>query len=248
MKKEILLLMIAIVLISGVSAIRINEVEMNPIGGSSGNEWIELYNDKNTEVDISGWEVWEGLSKPKKIFTIPNETIIQKDDFYVIELDNARTLNNAGDFVTLYDLNSNKIDETETLKDEKNNDKTNQYCNGVWEFLESTKNSENNCSKETDTYKESTTQTIEETTKSETTSNKKEDSSSEKEVTYEPLAEEIPSSIKLETITLNPKVIKTENNNEEIGKSYAFYGFVAFSIFLGVLFIIRKNRYKNEFK
>jgi len=247
--KRIIFLIIFIISITNVSAVRINEVEINPIGGTSGNEWIELYNDKNTDVNISSWEVWEGIygrQGPKLILSIPEGIIIKKDDFYVIELDNARTLNNAGDFVILYNSEGNEVDRTETLKEQEISSKTWQLCN-VWEFRASTRGEENNCSKETDTNKESTTQTIEETTESETSSSD-EQSSSEKEITYETLAEKIPSSIKLETINLNPKVIKTENNNEGISKSYAFYGFVAFSVFLGVLFIIRKKRYKNEFR
>ena len=244
--KGIIFLIIFIILITNVSAIMINEVETNPPEGSSGIEWVELYNDESIDIDISGWKVWEGLSSPRKIFTIPNETILSSNDFFVIELDNARTLNNAGDFVTLYDSNETKIDETETLKEQKSSSKTWQLCDS-WEFLESTKNSENNCSKEKTKTEDTTSYQEDEETKSETSSSDKK-SSSEKEIVYEPLAEETPSSIKLETINLNPKVIKTENNNEEISKSYAFYGFVAFSVFLGVLFIIRKNRYKNEFR
>jgi len=61
---------------------------------------------------------------------------------------------------------------------------------------------------------------------------------------------ETPSKeIKLETISLNPKVIKSEDDIQNLNKNnYAIYGFVAFSVLLGVLFILRKNKYnKNEF-
>jgi len=235
MKKEILLLMIMIVLISGVSAIRINEVEMNPVGTDSKNEWIELYSEE--EVNLEDY----------KLVNNDGDELNLEGNFsgYFIYIFSKQWLDNSDEKVFLY-KESELIDETDTFDDSKNDDLTWQLCD-VWEFRESTKEKENNCSKETDTNEESTTQTIEETTKSETSSSD-EQSSSEKEVTYEPLAEETPSSIKLETINLNPKVIKTENNNEEINKSYAFYGFVAFSVFLGVLFIIRKNKYKNEFR
>lgn len=55
--------------------------------------------------------------------------------------------------------------------------------------------------------------------------------------------------IELETISLNPKVIKSEDDMENLNKNnYAIYGFVFFSVLMAVLFIVRKNRYKkNEF-
>lgn len=53
-----------------------------------------------------------------------------------------------------------------------------------------------------------------------------------------------------ETIILNPQVIKSENDNENLGKSnYAIYGLVFFCVLLVVLFTLRKNKYnKNEFR
>ena len=63
------------------------------------------------------------------------------------------------------------------------------------------------------------------------------------------LSNSLPSSkMELETINLNPKDIKTEENSEKTGENYAVYWLIAFSILLGVLFALRKNKYKNEFK
>ncbi len=52
-----------------------------------------------------------------------------------------------------------------------------------------------------------------------------------------------------EIIQLNPKTIKSEDDNKKIEKSnYTKYGFVIFCVLLGSLFIIRKKRFnKNEF-
>lgn len=45
------------------------------------------------------------------------------------------------------------------------------------------------------------------------------------------------------------KSIKNENDIEKIDKSsYAIYGFFAFCILLGVLFLLKKKEYKNEFE
>jgi len=40
-------------LISFISSIRINEVELNPYGTDSGNEWLEFYS--KGEVNLTGW-------------------------------------------------------------------------------------------------------------------------------------------------------------------------------------------------
>ncbi len=58
-----------------------------------------------------------------------------------------------------------------------------------------------------------------------------------------------------EIIKLNPQVIKSEEDKENLdnakisGNNYAVYGFVVFCLLLGFLFIIKKNRFKkNEFR
>jgi competence ComEA-like helix-hairpin-helix protein len=52
----------------------------------------------------------------------------------------------------------------------------------------------------------------------------------------------------LEAIKLTPKSIKSEDDKEKISKKdYLKYGFVFFCILIGILFIIKGNRYKNEF-
>ena len=65
----------------------------------------------------------------------------------------------------------------------------------------------------------------------------------------EPVSRET-TPIELQTINLNPKVIKSEDDNENLGKNnYAVYGLVFFCVLLVVLFILRKNKYrKNEFR
>jgi len=233
-----ILLFMFVVLISNVSAIRINEVEMNPIGGSSGNEWIELYNDKNIEIDVSGWEVWEGVygeQGPKLILSIPEGTIIQKGSFYIVEWSKAK-LNNAGDFVILYDSNGTKIDETPLLKDKENNDMTWQLCDS-WEFKLSTKGGKNSCEE------------VPEEPTEEKEANDELPEIEEYQGIEEPVSKET-TPIELQTINLNPKVIKSEDDNENLSKSnYAIYGLVFFCVLLVVLFILRKNKYnKNEFR
>lgn len=62
------------------------------------------------------------------------------------------------------------------------------------------------------------------------------------------IREEETGPIELNIINLNPKVIKSENDNEKLNNSYAIYGFVIFCVLIIVLFVLRKNKYKNEFR
>ena len=66
----------------------------------------------------------------------------------------------------------------------------------------------------------------------------------------EEAAGETSAPAERETINLNPQVIKSEDDNENLSKSnYAVYGLVFFCVLLVVLFILRKNKYnKNEFR
>jgi len=55
----------------------------------------------------------------------------------------------------------------------------------------------------------------------------------------------------LQTINLNPKVIKSEENSQVSGKRCAIYGLFAFGVLLGLLFLIKnfiRKKYKNEFE
>lgn len=240
--KLLIVLLSIFISISSVSAIIISEVEINPLEGSSGREWIELYNDGENDSDISGWEIWEGISGtsgPKKILSIENETTIQEGGFYIIELSSAK-LNNGGDFVILYDLSGTKIDETETLKETTFSTKTHQYCNGKWEFLEETKNSENNCP--TEELEENEEVNVNETN---TDNNESMEDS--------PIIKNLSSQkeTELKTIDLNPKAIKSEENSQVSGKRYAIYGLFAFGVLLGLLFLIKnfiRKKHKNEFE
>jgi hypothetical protein len=62
------------------------------------------------------------------------------------------------------------------------------------------------------------------------------------------IRQEETGPIELNIINLNPKVIKSENDNEKLNNNYAIYGFVFFCVLIIVLFVLRGKRYKNEFK
>lgn len=70
----------------------------------------------------------------------------------------------------------------------------------------------------------------------------------EKDKAIEEVVERVPTKIELETIDLNPKAIKSEENSEDLDKrNYSGYGLAAFVVLLGLLFLIKTRKGKNEF-
>lgn len=86
----------------------------------------------------------------------------------------------------------------------------------------------------------------EETEENDQIENEKE--SPENELIYEEKTNK-REKVELDTIKLNAKTIKTENNKENSEKSnYAVYGLIGFCVLLGFLFILKKQKnYKTEF-
>jgi hypothetical protein len=121
---------------SVVSAIRINEVELNPAGEDKGNEWIELFNDE--EVNLTG--LWLLNSDGEK-FLLDNFSSFEG---YLVVVFPKQWLDNSNESISLYNSNS-LVDKTEVLVDSKNNNLAWSYCDGEWKFLEESKGSENNC-------------------------------------------------------------------------------------------------------
>jgi len=113
--------------------VRINEVELNPKGPDSGEEWIELYSDE--EVNLSGWAI-----------NNDGQNISLNQSFQgclVIEFE-KQWLDNSDEKITLINSEGNEICETDILEDSSNDDKTWCYCD-KWVFVDSSKEEENNC-------------------------------------------------------------------------------------------------------
>lgn len=227
------------------SSIIINEFEINPVGASEGTEWIELYNDGGEEIDLQDWEIWDGLSSPKKIYTI-DEKVLEPEEYYVIELTGLK-LNNNGEFITLYDSDNNSIDQTSELSDSGADINTWQYCDGEWKFVSSTKGEENDCQTEIiQEEEEETEQEVEETEEEKTEDEESEEEEIE-QLSYHLDQEETEEK---EIIKLNnPKDIKSPENKEESIcistnekiKSYAIYAFALLCVFIIAMLLKSKN-------
>jgi hypothetical protein len=94
-----------------VPKVDINEFESNP---QSGTQWVEILNNDNSSIDISGWQIYSGLPSETLMYTIPNSTTLGSKRFYVADISG---LNNAGDFIILKNSLTETIETTPTLAD-----------------------------------------------------------------------------------------------------------------------------------
>jgi hypothetical protein len=129
--------------------ILINEVEQDPLGTDTGNEWVELYNPTANIIDINGWTVSTTAGITVTI-TIPSGTSIQASGYYVITY-GSQWIDNKGESLILRDATSNEVDRTPSFNDTDNNGFSWQrYPNGHdtdsssdWSFRVSTKGASN---------------------------------------------------------------------------------------------------------
>ncbi len=231
--KRLLLILIFVILILSVSAIRINEVEMNPKDDCYDcTEWAELYSE--TKINLSGY--WIENSKSQIINLSGSGENYIKIDF------GKRFLTNSGDKLVLK-KEGQVIDKTKIFKDDKNNDKTWQFCEKEWIFDEQTKGKENKCGDEKENDEEDNDESEE----------KEEDDSEEErgqeftEATGKIIENPESQDEEVKPIVLNPQNIKTGIDSEEESENYAVYSFIAFSVLLAFLFWVKRKKYRNEF-
>ena len=107
--------------------ININEIMYNPPGADTDNEWLELYNNDTTDINITGWMLYEaGINHS---LTLIQGSMIIPSGGYAIIADNATTflgehqecnctvidsafsLNNSGEYIALKNATLGIIDE-----------------------------------------------------------------------------------------------------------------------------------------
>ncbi|OIO81789.1 hypothetical protein AUJ84_00125 [Candidatus Pacearchaeota archaeon CG1_02_32_132] len=116
------------------SAIILTEVELNPEGSDSGNEWVEIYSSE--DFNLNGTYL---KNKDEKKY---NLTGIFRG-YLVIQFE-SQWLDNSNESVYLFD-SEGLIDETDIFQDSDNDNFAWSLCRGNWEFISSTKGAENNC-------------------------------------------------------------------------------------------------------
>gem|GEM_PF-6229190 len=79
-------------------AIVISEFLPNPDGSDSGEEWVELFNPSNADVDLSDWKLDDqGQAVGSSAYTFPKNSVIKAQGYLVVDLpEGSFTLNNTG--------------------------------------------------------------------------------------------------------------------------------------------------------
>ena len=153
--KYSIILLLSVILIAGLSApayaqtitdhVVINEVDTNPPGDDSQfiSEWVELYNPTNDDVDLSGWQI--SSSFIKKIYTIPDGTIISSGNFLTF-VNEKNWFTDAAESIELTNNAGILIDQTREIYDNDDDLKSWQRTyDGYsdWKFVSGTAGSSN---------------------------------------------------------------------------------------------------------
>ncbi|MCX6340563.1 MAG: lamin tail domain-containing protein, partial [Candidatus Aureabacteria bacterium] len=103
----------------------INEVAWMGTGANPEHEWIELYNNTNASVNLSGWQI-EGLGAGSNAITIPSGKSIAAKGFFIIAdnsnvfsdndivedyCDSSVELDDGGELLVLRDSSNNIVDQ-----------------------------------------------------------------------------------------------------------------------------------------
>ena len=94
-----------------VSGIVFSEILPSPEGSDVDEEWIEIFNQNNFEVNLSGWKI-KDIEGKTTTYIFPQNTKISANDFLVLKRKDTKiTLNNNKDGLILFSPNGSKIDE-----------------------------------------------------------------------------------------------------------------------------------------
>ncbi|OIO45563.1 hypothetical protein COX24_03820 [bacterium (Candidatus Gribaldobacteria) CG23_combo_of_CG06-09_8_20_14_all_37_87_8] len=88
----------------------ITEVLPNPEGKDSENEFIELFNQEETPLDLTGWQICDKIGQ-SKTFTFESKIVAPKSFILLFIKETKISLNNEGDGLWLLDKQGNLIDE-----------------------------------------------------------------------------------------------------------------------------------------
>lgn len=128
------LLLFAFITTSGLAAVVINEVELDPYGDDTP-QWIELYNTGDAEVDIGSWSIVPLSNKSIEYFI--DLVTIPARGFYLLILE-ENWMNPSEETLILRDENGIVVDRTPLLYDSSNSECAwGRYPDGsnTWQIL-----------------------------------------------------------------------------------------------------------------
>ena len=241
--KRLIPIFLVLFLCFSVSAIQITEVEINPPGSDSGQEWIELY--LNEETNLSEYSL---VNNDGGTINLSGTY----SGYYVFEF-SSQWLDNSDEKVFLY-KDTELIDETDLLEDSDNDDKTWQVCNGEWIFKESTKEQENICSS-SDPPTNQTNSTTNTSTSTPPPSQDQDQDEPEEDIEAEDLPINFPAPPQaieeIETIHLNSNAPEIKDPKTLNNKNYSSYYLISFCFLLIFLYLLSQRKKikpkKNEF-
>lgn len=133
-----------------------NEILPSPEGPDETEEWLELYNENNFEVDLSGWKVYDTEGKIVN-YVFPDNTKIKTEGYLVLIRPKTKiVLNNTGDELTLAQPNGEIADKIAYQKAPKNQSYNRTESGWLWSDM-LTKNSKNVISVKSNLADENTT-------------------------------------------------------------------------------------------
>ena len=125
----------------------INEVELNPAGRDAGNEWVELFNTGDVEVNLAGWSLTYTYRAPGLIVLSEEALTLGPGEFFVFTYPTLMLRNAERSIIELRDPDGNVVHSTSSLTDEENDGRTWQrlpmgggpLLGDLWLFWEATK-------------------------------------------------------------------------------------------------------------
>jgi len=125
--------------VAGIGDILINEIELNPEGDDSGNEWIEIYNPGSEDVILTEYYLMNGGNQKFEL-----SGLVKANGFKVVTFP-SQFLDNENEIVSLFNADDVLIDKTPAKTDKPDwgsgDSKTwSRYPDGsdIWEFREGT--------------------------------------------------------------------------------------------------------------
>ena len=114
------------------AGIVLNEILPSPEGPDEKDEWIEIFNQNNFEVDISNWKITDIAGKTET-YTFPQITKIPAQGFLVLSRPTTKiTLNNDEDGLLLIQPNGNILDSVNYQKALRGQSYNRTESNWVW--------------------------------------------------------------------------------------------------------------------
>ena len=120
-------------------ALRFNEIFPNPEGKDLNKEWIELYNNSSSSVDLYGYKIKD---KAGKIFRIEKHHLIKQKEFFVIYPNPKLIVNNQDEILYLINPKEEILDKV-VLKEKIPEEVSYCLVENKWKICPSTLGEEN---------------------------------------------------------------------------------------------------------